>query len=72
MLKRVYTNLGPQSRAGFNAKPVVVSKLLPTTKITRSRLVGFSLYFNQVYKKFNGLAPKQYRKLYLKKLNFKV
>lgn len=68
MLKRVYTNLGPQSRAGFNAKPVVVPKLLPITKITRSIFVGFSPYFNQVCKKFSGLAPKQYRKLYLEKV----
>lgn len=64
--------LVPQLRAGFNANPVVVPKLLPTTKITRSMPVGFSSYFNQVCKKFSGLAPKQYRKLYLKKLNFKV
>ena len=60
--------LDSQSRAGFNAKPVVVPKLLPTTKITRLMLAGFSLYFNQVCKKFSGLAPKQYRRLYLEKV----
>lgn len=43
MLKRVYTNLGPPPNHDLDSgKPVVVPKLLPTTKITRPTSIGFN------------------------------
>lgn len=56
MLKKVSANVGSQSRAGLNAKPFFVSKLLTTTKITRPTIIDF----NPVVKllKFNKMKIK--------------